>query len=136
MRRELKRFKQWWIPFLSGLIFLLISLQILIIQPTNYIDFSFTLILAFFFIGTLRLYYVIRNYKYVKRKDWFLVNGIVEVAVIFIPLITYDYSEYLQIYAGFILIFRAIIGIGVSISFYYSNLKSWLFLLLVGTLGF
>ncbi len=129
--------KQWWLVLISGVVFILIGIWIFIAKATNYQDLAVILSIGFIIVGGLRAFYGINHRKRLRYWGLLFLNGLIELCVFIIPLFfTKRIERILPIYIGFILLFRTIIGMGVSLDFYYSHLKSWYVSFIFSLLGF
>ncbi len=129
------KMKQWWISLISGVIFMIIGIWIMIAQIESYGNLAGLLVTGFAIVGLLRSYYALRNKKELEYWPLILINGLLEIGIVFIPIFFSEANSILPIYVGFILLFRSILGIGISLNFYYSHYAGWIVIFLASILG-
>lgn len=118
--------KQWKLSLLGGIILIAIALLIVFAGISNYTSIVIPFVVGFAIIGGLRAYFGLKHRRELPYWRLLLLNGLIEIGVFAVPLLfASDIESMLPIYVGFILLFRTIIGIGVSFNFYYSHLKTW-----------
>lgn len=136
MAGRFSHLKQWWLSLINGIIFLLLSVWIFIDQTKSYKDLLILLSIGFVIIGGLRAYYGLKNLKRIKYSGLLFMNGLIEFCVFIIAFVSYpEVSDFFTVYVGFILLFRSILGIGISINFYYSHFSAWFIPFITSILG-
>lgn len=136
MADRFSHIKQWRLSLISGIVFVLLGIFILVAQITTYADFSILLAIAFIIVGGLRAFYGLYNKRELKYWALLFINGLIEFFVFLIPMFVHSVTEdILPVYVGFILLFRTILGIGISMNFYYSKLKGWFIVFIFSILG-
>lgn len=133
---RLSHIRQWWVSLINGIVFLLLGAWILIAGISTYSAIFILLSIGFVVIGGFRAFYAYYNRKRLKYWSLLFVNGLIEFCVFIIILVSdYILTDLLVVYIGFILLFRSILGMGISINFYYSKMAGWLVTLLFSVLG-
>lgn len=128
--------QQWWLNLTAGIMFILIGAIIVFYPSTSYAKFTTLFIGGFGVVGLIEVYYAISNHKSLQHWGWILMNGLVDLSIVFL-LLTSEVVGVLGLatYIGFVLLFRSIIGIGFSTYLRQYQVRNWMIVLLLSVLG-
>lgn len=108
--------KHWYLVLLAGLIFIAAGIWVASTPLSAYLALSILFSVSFFIIGLMEVVFAIANHKEMKGWGWLLVYGLFNLLISFI--LFYDPSisiTTLPLYVGFVVLFRSITTIGVSL---------------------
>lgn len=128
--------KQWWMPLIAGIVFLILGVWVLATPVASYLALSFLFIAGFAIAGILSIVHALSNRNRLAHWGWTLVSGLLDlfIAVLLIssPGLT---ITILPIYIGFLLLFRSIMGIGFSTHLRQIGAHYWGWILFLSILG-
>ncbi|MEL7121844.1 MAG: DUF308 domain-containing protein [Bacteroidota bacterium] len=107
--------KHWYIPLIIGIVFVLVGIYTFTIPLETYVTLSILFSLSFLFSGISELYFAYANRNTIKGWGWYLVGGIVTVAIGLLMISNPEISmTIIPFYLGFTLLFRALQGLGFA----------------------
>ena len=131
-----KTIKNWYLPLLSGIIFVLMGIWTFMNPAEAYVALAFLFSISFIVSGLFESLFSITNRDVMDNWGWHLVVGILTLVVGFIMLIRPEISmATLPFYIGFVVLFRSMGAIGIAIDLRNYGVKSWGNTLLIGVLG-
>ena len=129
------RIKNWWIPLIVGIIFILTGIYTLLNPDVSYITLSLIFSISFLFSGISEIIFSISNRKEMDNWGWVLAYGILSTVIggvlINHPLIS---LEVFSIYVSFLILFRAMSGISFSFELKELGVDSWWISLLISVI--
>jgi uncharacterized membrane protein HdeD (DUF308 family) len=108
--------KHWYLILLAGLIFIAAGIWVISTPLSAYLALSILFSVSFFIIGLMEVSFAIANHKEMKGWGWLLVYGLFNLLIACI--LFYDPTisiTTLPLYVGFVVFFRSITTIGVSL---------------------
>jgi len=128
--------KQWFLSFVSGIVFILLGAYILAGQVDAYVPSFLFFAVGFIIVGGIRVVYTLRNKDKISQWGWIFISGLADICVILLLLASPETTESVfPVYAGFLLLFRSIIGVGVALNFKVKHLNTWIPILIFSILG-
>ncbi len=128
--------KHWYLPTISGIILILISLWTFKHPTESYLGLAFLFSLSFLVSGTLEVIFSIANREQLQNWGWNLVLGLITGIVGVLLLLKPEISiTSLPLYIGFLLMFRSFNAIGLALDLKSNGIPNWETLLVFGTLG-
>ena len=131
-----RRGKHWYLPFILGIIFILVGLWVFFTPAASYLALSILFAATFVVSGILGTTYAIANKNILRGWGWSLAAGIAELLIGILllgrPEIT---MVILALYVGFAILFRSIMAILWSFEFKRLQAPRWGGLLVLGILG-
>jgi hypothetical protein len=108
--------KHWYLILIAGVIFIAAGIWVMSTPLSAYLALSILFSVSFFIIGLMEVLFALANHKEMKGWGWTLVFGLFNLLISFIlfydPLIS---ITTLPLYVGFVVLFRSITTIGVSL---------------------
>jgi uncharacterized membrane protein HdeD (DUF308 family) len=108
--------KHWYLILIVGVIFVAAGIWVMSTPLSAYLALSILFSVSFFIIGLMEVLFALANHKEMKGWGWTLVFGLFNLLISFIlfydPLIS---ITTLPLYVGFVVLFRSITTIGVSL---------------------
>ena len=118
--------KNWWIPLLIGIVFILLGIYGMLNPLIPYTTLSILFSLSFLFSGISEMLFSFTNRDEMDSWGWTFAFGllatIVGVILILNPLLS---MEILGYYIGFLILFRSIYGISLSLELRSYDVKDW-----------
>ena len=128
--------KQWYIPLLVGLLFVIVSIVAFVWPQSSFLALSILFALSFLFGGLSEVIFSIYNRKQLDNWGWSLAFGIITFVVGILLVINPLLSMItLAFYVGFVFLFRSIAAISFSLDIKKYGSKNWGGLLVFGILG-
>lgn len=128
--------KNWYIPFVIGLIFALLGLYCVFFSYESYNTLSKILGFSIVFSGLIEIYGIIKKIKAEAPWQWDLISGLSEVAIGFILVNRPEISfALLSIFVAFMVFIRSINALINAIELRTIGIKDWWFLLVLGIFG-
>lgn len=128
--------KHWYLPLISGILFICIGLLVFSTPLKSYLTLAAIFAVTFLFTGVIEIIYAIANHKKSDNWGWSLAGGIIDfllgILLVSHPDIT---IIILPFYIGFGILFRSIMAIGWSLELKRQQISDWGNLLAVGILG-
>ena len=108
--------RHWYLVLLAGIIFIAAGIWVMCTPLSAYLALSVLFSISFSIVGLMEVIFAIANRKEMKGWGWTLVFGLFNLLISFIlfydPLIS---ITTLPLYVGFVVLFRSITTIGVSL---------------------
>jgi uncharacterized membrane protein HdeD (DUF308 family) len=108
--------KHWYLILLAGVIFIAAGIWVASTPLSAYLALSILFSVSFILIGLMEVIFAIANHKEMKGWGWLLVYGLFNLLIggilAYDPLIS---ITTLPLYVGFVVLFRSITTIGVSL---------------------
>ena len=128
--------KHWYLPVISGIILILISLWTFRNPAESYLGLSILFSISFLLAGTIEVIFSIVNRKQIDNWGWSLVLGSMTTLIGVLLLLNPEVSKIsLPLYIGFLLLFRSFYAIGLAIDMKSYGELEWGTLLVIGVLG-
>ena len=128
--------KNWYIPLLVGLFFVVVSIVAFTSPMSSFIALSILFSLSFLFGGFAEIIFSVSNRDQMENWGWSLSLGIVTLIVGILLLLNPNLSmAILSFYIGFIILFRSIAAISFALDVKKYGSKNWGGLLALGILG-
>lgn len=120
------KIKNWWIPLIVGIVFILTGIYTLLNPDVSYISLSIIFSVSLLFSGLSEIFFSLSNRKEMDNWGWIFAYGILTtvIGIILIahPLIT---LEVFSMYISFLILFRAISGISFSFDIKELGVDNW-----------
>lgn len=128
--------KNWFIPLIVGIIFVAISIYTFVSPVESYVALTVVFSIAFLVSGVAEIIFSISNSKTLHNWGWVLFLGIV-TAVIGVLLLMYPEVSMITLpfFVGFVVLFRSVSAISLSLDIKSYGILDWGYLLLLGVLG-
>lgn len=118
--------KYWYIPLIIGIILIACGIYTLTVPLSAYLTLSVLFSLSFIFIGLLDTVFAIQNSKYLNGWGWYLVGGLLSLAMGIYLIIHPDISVTILPYVvGFTVMFRSFYLLGISFDLKEIGILSW-----------
>lgn len=128
--------KNWYIPLIVGIIFVLTALYTFFQPMESYLALSIIFAFSFLISGSFETIFAISNSKELENWGWTLLFGLVNLTIGFILLSNPAISMVtLPLYVGFVILFRSISAISYSLDLKNYGVADWGTLLLIGIFG-
>ncbi len=135
--KTLKRaIKHWYLFLLAGLAFIAAALWVLSDLEYSYVWCAFIFSLSFVVSGAIEIVFSIVNRDTMDNWGWKLVLGVITLAVGIALLNDPGISMItLPLYVGFVILFRSMNAIGISLDLKRYGVKDWTSLMGIGIIG-
>lgn len=128
--------KYWYIPLIVGLLFISVGIWVLSTPIQSYLGLSLLFSLSFLMSGVIEIIFAISNRKKLDNWGWTLAIGILNVLVGILLFVTPSISiTTLPYYVGFVVLFRSLSAISMSIELKNYGILEWGNLLAIGIVG-
>lgn len=128
--------KNWWLPLIMGLIFILTSIWTFMSPNESYLALAIVFSISFLVSGFLEIVFSISNREVLQGWGWTLAFGILTVVVGVLLLSNMELTTAsLPLYVGFLLMFQSFMGIGYAFDLKSYGVLDWGNLLALGILG-
>ena len=128
--------KLWYIPLLIGIIFLIVGFVVLGSPLSALVSLSLLFSISFLFGGIAEIIFAIRNRKVLENWGWQLTMGIFTLLIGILLLRDLELSvKTLSLFVGFLIMFRGIAAISLSVDIKKYGGKNWGWLLTSGIIG-
>lgn len=136
-----KSIKYWWIPLLIGILFIASGLFAFFTPEAAYVSLAMIFSLTFLLSGLFEIFFSLSNKDELDNWGWTLAFGILTTLVGLLLVTNIALSlEIFAYYVGFMILFRSISGISMSLDLKSYGVGSWgisLFTSIIGViLGF
>lgn len=136
LNKTIKSISYWFVPLLTGLLFITVGIYTLTTPLKSYVLLSFIFSISFVAAGGFEIFFSIQNRKQIKRWGWSLISGILTLAIGILLLIQPEVSIItLPYYVGFVVLFRSIIAMVLSFELKSLGILDWGNLMVAGVLG-
>ena len=127
--------KNWWLSLIVGVLFIIVGIWIFRTPVASYMSLSLLFSISIFISGIFGIIFAISNRNRMEGWGWYLAGGILDlvVGILFVshPLMT---MTIIPFYVGFWVLFRGVLGIGLSFQLKHFGVPNWGWLLLFGIL--
>ncbi|WP_299535650.1 HdeD family acid-resistance protein [Ulvibacterium sp.] len=131
-----KAVKQWYIPFMVGVLFLALGVYTMVMPLESYLALIVLFSISFLISGIFEVVFAVSNRDQIRNWGWSLVFGILSVGIGALLIVRPDISALtLPIYVGFLVFFRSLGAIGISIDLKSIGILDWGNLMVFGVLG-
>ncbi|WP_066222160.1 HdeD family acid-resistance protein [Formosa haliotis] len=128
--------KHWWIPLVSGFLFIFLGILVFKTPVTSYLALTIFFEIGFLVTGILQIVYSISNKAVLTNWGWGLTSGIIDLFLAILLFANPGLSAaILPIYIGFMLLFRSMLGIGYSVDLKQWGVQEWGWILFGSILG-
>ncbi len=128
--------KHWYLPLISGLIFIVMGLFTFMHPLESYVALSFLFSLTFLVSGISEIFFSVTNKNSMDNWGWTLGFGLINFVVGILLLIHPEISlTTLPLFIGLLVLFRSIGAIGYSLELKNYKVKDWTYLLVLGIIG-
>jgi uncharacterized membrane protein HdeD (DUF308 family) len=128
--------KNWYIPFIIGLIFALIGIYCVFFSYESYNTLSKILGFSIVFSGVIEIYGTIKKIKEDTPWQWSMISGLSEIAIGFILVNRPEISfVLLSIFVAFMVFLRSLNALINAIELRTIGMKDWWFLVVLGVFG-
>ncbi|KFF10282.1 DUF308 domain-containing protein [Chryseobacterium soli] len=118
--------KNWYIPLIFGIIFLVCGIYVFTVPLATYVTLSVIFSISFLVSGITEIFFSLRNSKFLQGWGWFLVSGLLTAAIgiylIANPTIS---MAVLPFVIGFTLLFRSFQLLGFAFDLKSHKVLSW-----------
>ncbi|HAY3552702.1 DUF308 domain-containing protein [Elizabethkingia meningoseptica] len=127
--------KLWFLPLLTGIIFILVGFWIFKTPMESYLTLSIFFAVTFLISGLFEIIHALSN-THLRNWGWSLAGGIIDLLFGIIMLSSPTLSAtVLALYVGFIILFRSFMSIGFALNLREFHSRSWGSPLIFGILG-
>lgn len=128
--------KHWYLPLVSGLLFIGGGCWVLRTPLESYITLAILFAVLLFITGIVEIAFAVTNRSELGHWGWSLMAGVLDFIVGFILVMHPDVSiAILPFYIGFVVMFRSMLAIGWAIEMRRLKAGQWGALLAIGILG-
>ena len=128
--------KHWYLLLMLGIIFIVIGIWALITPVATYLSLAILFSVAFFVTGILEIISSISFRNQLNGWGWSLAAGILNSIVGLILILNPGISIIaLQLFVGFVVLYRSMMGIAWSIELKKFKISDWGWLLFISILG-
>lgn len=128
--------KHWYIPLFVGLLFVIISVVAFVSPMASFATLAILFALSFLLGGFSEILFSVFNREQLDNWGWSLAFAIITFIVGILLLINPALSmTTLAFYIGFLILFRSIAAISISLDIKNYGGKNWGYLLTMGILG-
>jgi uncharacterized membrane protein HdeD (DUF308 family) len=121
-----KSVKHWYIPLIIGIIFIALGIYILTVPLETYVVLSILFSLSFIISGLFDIYFSIRNHKILQGWGWYLVGGLLLLAVgVFLIIYPNISIAVLPFVVGITLLFRSFQLLGFAFDLKSLKILNW-----------
>jgi uncharacterized membrane protein HdeD (DUF308 family) len=128
--------KNWYILLIIGVLLTIVGVYIFTVPIATYIMLSVFFSISFIISGLLDIIFAIQNSKDLKSWGWYLVNGILTLALgIYLSVYPEISMSILPFVVGFTLLFRSFLLLGFAFDLKELKVVSWGDIALLSVLG-
>jgi uncharacterized membrane protein HdeD (DUF308 family) len=128
--------KHWYLPLITGILFIAVGILVFTTPAESYVVLSVIFSFSFLITGAFDIFFSISNRNEMEGWGWDLSLGILSLLVGILMLIHPEISMVtLPFFVGFVLLFRSIMAIGVSLELRNYYILDWGYLLAIGIIG-
>ncbi len=128
--------KNWWIPALVGVIFVLVGITTFGTPNEAFQGLSLVFSISFIVIGVLEIFFAFSNRETMEGWGWLLTLGILTLMVGILLTRNQEVAQTtLPIYVSFLILFRSILGISTAIDLKSAGDLEWGTIMLVSVLA-
>lgn len=131
-----KSVKHWYIPLITGIIFIALGIYIFTVPVETYVVLSLFFSLSFIISGLFDIFFSVRNSKILLGWGWYLVGGLLSLAMgVFLMIYPNLSVAILPFAVGFTLLFRSFQLLGFAVDLKNLKISSWGNIAIVSVLG-
>ncbi|MFT3827844.1 MAG: DUF308 domain-containing protein [Chitinophagaceae bacterium] len=131
-----ERVKYWYVPLLVGIFFIILGLYVFSQPLSSFLALAILFSVSFIITGLIEIIFSISNRHELDNWGWMLTFGIIGVIAGILLISNPALSlATLSLYIGFLVLFRSIAAISVSIDMRNYGASDWGFILTMGILG-
>lgn len=128
--------KYWYLHLIVGILFILVALWVFNTPVATYLTLSILFTVTFLVSGISEIIFALSNRKELDNWGWTLVSGIFSLLIGVLLVANPALSvTTLAFYAGFLVLFRSIWAISISVELKNYGVSQWVMLLIIGILG-
>ena len=128
--------KHWYLLLILGIIFIFIGIWALLTPAATYLSLALLFSAAFFVTGILEIISSITYREQLNGWGWSLAAGILNSILGLILILKPEISVIaLQLFVGFVVLYRSMMGIAWSIELKKLKMSDWGWLLFISILG-
>ncbi len=128
--------KNWWIPALVGVLFIVIGISVFANPNEGFLGLSLVFSISLLVIGILEVIFSISNRKTMEGWVWLLTLGILTTIIGVLLLQNPDVSNALfPFYISFLLLFRSLMGISTALDLKSQGVLEWGTVMLISVLA-
>ncbi|MGV4413751.1 HdeD family acid-resistance protein [Chryseobacterium sp. T1] len=128
--------KYWYIPLILGIVLLLFGIYIFTVPLETYLTLSVLFSISFVTSGVFEIFFSFQNSKSLNGWGWYLVSGILSLAIGIYLLINPGISVViLPFVVGFAIMFRSFYLLGISFDLKDAGVMNWGNLAITSILG-
>ncbi|WP_424351313.1 HdeD family acid-resistance protein, partial [Lutimonas sp.] len=125
--------KYWYLPLISGLIFIGVGIYGFAQPADSYVALAFVFSLSFLIVGIMDIFFAISNRKELEGWGWDLALGILTLLIGIVLLRHPEISILtLPLFVGFTMLFRSAMAIGNSLELKKYYINEWGTLMAIG----
>ena len=118
--------KHWYIPLVTGIIFILLGIYIFTVPLETYLTLSYLFSISFIVSGVLEILFSIQNRSLLSGWGWYLTSGLLTFGIGIYLIANPEISiATLPFVAGFTLLFRSAYGLGFSFDLKEYGVIEW-----------
>lgn len=118
--------KYWYLPLIVGILFVAIGVYVFFVPVETYVTLSILFIISFIISGLFDTFFAIRNSKILSGWGWYLVNGLISLALgIYLIIYPAVSVEILPFVVGFMLMFRSFQFLGFAFEMKEIKMLKW-----------
>lgn len=118
--------KHWYIPLIIGILLALLGIYVFTIPLETYLTLALLFSVSFIVAGIMDIVFSIQNHKILKGWGWYLISGILTLAMgIYLVIYPGISVIILPFVVGFTLLFRSFLLLGYSFDLRDSKILSW-----------
>lgn len=128
--------KYWYLPLIAGIVLIAAGIWTFTEPEDSYVALAFLFSLSFFVTGFVESIFSIVNRDVIDNWGWNLALGLLTLVIGVLMLLKPEVSQLtLPFYVGFVILFRSMNAIGLSLDLKSYGILDWGNLLAVGILG-
>ena len=128
--------KHWYLPLIGGVILIIMGIWTFKEPAGSYAALAFLFSISFIVSGLFETYFSIANREVIDNWGWQLVMGMITLIVGILMFLRPEISMLtLAFFVGFIVLFRSLNAIGVSLDLKNYGVKGWGTTMFLGVLG-
>jgi len=131
-----KRVQYWYLPFILGIIFILLGIWIFMTPVASYLTLAVLFAYTFLIAGLIEVIYAISNRKHLQSWGWSLVSGIIGLLFGLLLLSRPEFSLItLGLLVGFGVLFYSFMALGRSMALRKYKIEDWGFSMVISIIG-
>ncbi|MDL2315252.1 DUF308 domain-containing protein [Bacteroidales bacterium OttesenSCG-928-C19] len=128
--------KYWYLPLIAGILFVIVGVWIFATPIESYLVLAILFSISFLISGISDIIFSVSNRKELDNWGWVLALGIISTILGGVLIIHPEISiTTLPLFVGFVVLFRAISAISISIDLKRLRFPDWGYMLALGIIG-